>query len=83
MMYADGWYEVIKDRTARERAAAEERRLARTAAKGPNVLARMARGFFALAVVVDNTSLHPFEQTGTQLPDQSGPCSHDGGTAPR
>ncbi len=54
MMYADGWYEVIKDRTARERAAAEERRLARTAAKGPNVLARMARGFFALAVVVDN-----------------------------
>ena len=52
-MYADGWYEVVKDRTVRERASAAERRLARTAAKGPDLRARAARGLFALAVAVE------------------------------
>ncbi len=53
-MYTDGWYGVVKDRMAHERASAAERRLARTAAAGPNIRARMARGLFALAVAVEN-----------------------------
>ena len=53
-MYADGWYEVVKDRMAHELASAAERRLARTAAKGHNLRARMARGLFALAVAVES-----------------------------
>ena len=54
-MYADGWYEVVNDRTAHERASAAERRLARkVVARGPNLRARAARGLFALAVAVEN-----------------------------
>ena len=52
-MYADGWYEVVKDRTAHERASAAERRLARKVTRGPNLRARVARGLFALAVAVE------------------------------
>ena len=53
-MYTDGWYEVVKDRLAHERASAAERRLARAATGGPKLRARMARGLFALAVAVWN-----------------------------
>ena len=52
-MYADGWYEVIKDRTAHERASAAQRRLARKVARGLNLRARVARGLFALVVAVE------------------------------
>lgn len=52
-MHADGWYEVVKDRTAHEQASAARRRLAREVAKGSNLRARAARWLFALAVAVE------------------------------
>ena len=53
-MYADGWYEVVRDRMAHERASAAERRLARAAVRSSGLRARAARGLFALAVAVEN-----------------------------
>lgn len=53
MYHGDSWYRVAKDRMAHEHAAAEERRLARTVARGPGLRARAARSLFALAMAVE------------------------------
>ena len=54
MYYSDGGYQLIKDRMARSRAIAEERRLARVATPGPSLRARAARRLFDLAMAVEN-----------------------------
>ena len=54
MYYTDGWYQVMKDRMSHERAMADQRRLARVAAKGSSLRARAARGLFSLAMAVEN-----------------------------
>ena len=53
-MHAHYRYEIVKERMAHERAQAAERRLARVAARGPGLRARVARGLFHLAMAVEN-----------------------------
>lgn len=53
-MHAGDWYgDLVREKIAREHAAAEERRLARLATHGNTLRARIARKLFEMAVAVE------------------------------